>query len=89
LKTLEQWGLREHIQRKGDRGRPLTEREKRGNRTRSRTRSRIEHVFGIQAMRAGQLIVRTIGVIRARCKIGLRNLAYNIGRYAMLATAKG
>jgi tetrahydromethanopterin S-methyltransferase subunit G len=67
----------------------LTEREKRGNRTRSKIRSRIEHVFGIQAMRAGRLIVRTIGIFRARCKIGLRNLAYNIDRYAMLATAKG
>jgi IS5 family transposase len=89
MKTLEEWGFREHIQRKGDRGGALTEREKRGNRTRSKIRSRIEHVFGIQAMRAGRLIVRTIGIFRARCKIGLRNLAYNIDRYAMLATAKG
>ena len=37
-------------------------------------------------MRAGTLIIRTIGLVRARCKIGLRNLAYNINRYGMLAT---
>ncbi len=89
MTTLEAWGLREHIQRKGDRGRTLTGWEKRGNRTRARIRARVEHVFGVQAMRAGRLIVRTIGIIRARSKIGLRNLAYNLDRYAMLATANG
>ncbi len=89
MTTLEAWGLREHIQRKGDRGGALTGWEKRGNRTRSKIRSRVEHVFGVQAMRAGRLIVRTIGIIRARSKIGLRNLAYNLDRYAMLTTANG
>jgi IS5 family transposase len=89
LKTLEKFGLREHLQRKGTRARSLSDREKQGNRTRSRTRSRIEHVFGIQAMRAGRMIVRSIGIVRARCKIGLRNLAYNIDRHGTLATAKG
>ena len=76
--------MREHLQRKGSRGKALTEREKQGNRTRSRIRSRVEHVFGIQAMRVGRLIVRTIGIMRARCKIGPRNLAYNLDRFAML-----
>jgi IS5 family transposase len=89
MQRLEQWGLREHIQRKGNRARGLTDWEKQGNRTRARIRARIEHVFGIQAMRAGRLIVRTIGIIRARSKIGLRNLAYNLDRFAMLAMAKG
>ena len=89
LKTLEEWGLREHVQRKGVRGRPLSERERRGNRTRSKIRSRIEHVFGVQAMRAGVLLLRSIGIWRARCKIGLRNLAFNLDRFGHLATAKG
>ena len=64
----------------------LTTREKQGNKTRAKIRCRIEHVFGVMAMMAGSLIVRTIGIIRARAKIGLRNLAYNINRYALLAT---
>jgi IS5 family transposase len=89
LKTLEEWGLRERVQRKGVRGRPLSEREKRGNRTRSKVRSRIEHVFGVQAMRAGVLLLRSIGIWRARCKIGLRNLAYNLDRFGHLAMEKG
>ncbi len=88
VERLESQGYREHIQRKGRRNHPLTPREKRGNRTRARTRARVEHVFGIQTMRAGgNLVIRTIGLVRARAKIGLRNLAYNISRYARLSMA--
>ncbi len=85
LERLDELGYREQIQRKGVRGRPLTKREKQGNRTRSRVRVRVEHVFGIQSMRAGgNLVVRTVGNCRARCKIGLRNLTYNLTRFAWL-----
>ena len=79
-------GYRDHIQRKGKRNRPLSDREKKGNRTRSRIRSRIEHVFGVQLQKAGNLIVRTVGKARAFLKIGLRNLAYNLDRYSLLAS---
>ena len=65
----------------------MTEWEKQGNHTRSKTRSRVEHVFGVQAMRAGNLLIRTIGLIRAKTKIGLRNLAYNIDRFCLLSLA--
>lgn len=84
LKTLSQRRFRERLQRKGCRHQKLTQREKRGNHTRSKTRCRVEHVFGVQAMMAGDLILRTIGIIRARAKIGLRNLAYNMVRYKTL-----
>jgi len=86
LKMLSQRGFRERLQRKGCRHKKLTEREKRGNHTRSIIRCRIEHVFGMQAMMAGDLILRTIGIIRARAKIGLRNLAYNMFRYKTLVS---
>jgi len=82
-------GYLEHIQRKGCRNRELTQIEQRGNRTRSRIRSRIEHVFAAQLQRAGTLIVRTIGVARAWVKIGLRNLSYNLDRYSLLAYRTG
>ena len=84
LQILSQRGYREHLQRKGCRHQKLTEREKCGNHTRSKTRCRVEHVFGVQAMMAGNLILRTIGIVRARAKIGLRNLAYNMFRYKTL-----
>ncbi len=80
LTGLNSRGYREHIQRKGCKNRKLTSWEKQGNRTRSKIRCRIEHVFGIQVQIAGNLILRTIGKARAEVKIGLRNLAYNIHR---------
>ena len=55
----------------------------RGNATRARVRSRVEHVFAAQKCRLG-LVVRTIGIVRARVKIGLANLAYNLTRLAWL-----
>ena len=62
----------------------MTPREQEGNKTRSKIRSRIEHIFGVQAQRAGNLLLRTIGIARARAKIGLRNLVYNLDRIGML-----
>lgn len=86
-KMLVKHGFRGHIQRKGYRNRPLTSWEKRGNRTRSRTRSRVEHVFGVMRKRAGDTTMRCIGIVRAAGTIGLRNLAYNLSRYTLLATS--
>ena len=84
---LEQQGYRDRIHRKGVRGKPLDERGRRGNRTKSRTRARIEHVFGRQAQFAchlGRTLLRCIGIKRATAEIGLRNLVYNLDRYARL-----
>lgn len=87
LSELKKRKFREHLQRKGCRHKKLTDREAQGNRTRSRIRSRVEHVFGVQAKRAGRLIVQVIGLVRAKTKIGLRNLAYNLDRYCVLVGA--
>jgi hypothetical protein len=47
-------------------------------------RARVEHVFAAQQTALGGRIVRTIGIGRARAKIGLQNLAYNIRRLVTL-----
>jgi IS5 family transposase len=85
LEELKKRKYREHLQRKGCRHKKLTDREAQGNRMRSRIRSRVEHVFGVQAKRAGRLIVRAMGLVRVNAKVGLRNLAYNLDRYCVLA----
>ena len=86
-KRLTALGYRPRIQRKGQKNHPLSDWEKQGNRRRSRIRCRVEHVFGAQLQRAGTLLVRCIGLARARAKIGLRNLAYNMDRLGFLAGA--
>jgi IS5 family transposase len=81
---LQGKGFRDKVHRKGCRGKKLTSWERQGNRTRSKTRARIEHAFGIQLKIAGSLISRVIGKVRTSTKIGLRNLAYNMFRMPKL-----
>jgi IS5 family transposase len=76
--------LTSHIHRKGKRGKPLTEQAKGGNRTKSTVRVRVEHIFGAQANDMGGTLVRTIGMVRAKTKIGMKNLAYNMHRLVQL-----
>ena len=66
-----------HIHRKKPKGRPMSKRTAQANARKSAVRAKIEHVFAEQKERMG-LIVRTIGIARAKTKIGLANLAYNM-----------
>jgi IS5 family transposase len=81
---LAEKGLKSRIHRKAHRGKPLSEREKRGNRTRSKVRARVEHVFGAQSNDMGGTLVRSIGLVRVKARIGLKNLAYNMHRLVQL-----
>ena len=80
--------VRLSINQKGYRGHPLTNHQKAMNRRRSKIRSRVEHIFGHIRMSMGGLDIRCIGMVRAAAAIGLKNLAYNISRLAILATFK-
>lgn len=72
-------GLTPQFQRAKPRSRPMPPHIARGNATRARVRSRVEHVFAAEKRRMG-LVVRTIGLLRATAKITLANLAYNMRR---------
>ena len=61
----------------------MPEPKKKANATRSKVRSAIEHVFAHQKGPMN-LSVRTVGLARARIKIGMANLAYNIRRLVWL-----
>lgn len=81
---LKAGGFRSRIHRRARRNHPLSQAQERANRSKSKIRARIEHVFGAQQSAPGGRIVRTIGIVRARAKIGLQNLAYNIRRLVTL-----
>jgi IS5 family transposase len=81
---LKEKGLNSRIHRKGHRNKPLSERETQGNKTRSKVRARVEHVFGAQSNDMGGVLVRSIGLVRAKARIGLKNLAYNMRRLVQL-----
>ena len=55
-----------------------------GNKTRSKVRARVEHVFGAQSNDMGGTLVRSIGLVRAKARIRLKNLTYNIRRLVQL-----
>jgi IS5 family transposase len=76
--------LKSHIHRKGKRGKPLTEQAKGTNRIKPTVRVRVEDVFGAQTNDMGGTLVRTIGLVRAKAKIGMKNLAYNRRRLCQL-----
>ena len=64
--------------RKSDRNRPLTDEAKGRRQIKSTVRVQIWHVFGVQANDMGGTLVRTIGMLRAKAKIGMKHLAYNM-----------
>lgn len=68
------------------RNKPLRPELERRNGERSKTRVRVEHVFGSQKNDQNMRLIRTIGLARARAKIGLSNLVYNMRRFAWLIT---
>lgn len=82
--NLKSRRLTSHIHRKGKREKPLGKQAKQRNRSKSSVRVRVEHVFGAQVNDMGGTLVRTIGRVRAKAKIGMKNLAYNIRRLGQL-----
>ncbi|MBZ5776110.1 IS5/IS1182 family transposase, partial [Rhizobium sp. VS19-DRK62.2] len=80
---LQDNGLKSDIHQKKPKGKPMPEAMSRANGRRSKVRSAIEHVFARQKDKM-KLFVRTIGISRARVKIGMANIAYNMLRYVWL-----
>ena len=80
---LSRRGFVSRIHRKKPKGKPMPERTRIANAQKSKVRSAVEHVFAHQKGLMG-LFVRTIGLARARLKIGLANLAYNMRRFVWL-----
>jgi IS5 family transposase len=84
---LKKRKLRSRIQYKGYRDTPLSPHHQQTNQRRARIRARVEHVFGHHVTAMGGTLIRTIGRVRARAKIGLKNLTYNFQRFLMLTVA--
>jgi IS5 family transposase len=81
---LQQRDFDPQINEKGYRNNLLTDEQKANNKLKSKTRSRIEHLFGAQKMRMGKEILRTIGMIRAKFQIEMQNLVYTMSRLISL-----
>ena len=77
-----------NIHEKGYRNKPLSEEQKASNKEKSKVRARVEHVFGHMTNSMGGMTARVIGIDRTTCVITLKNLAYNLSRWAYLVGVK-
>ena len=80
---LEAHGFKSRIHRRKPQGKPMPKHVSRANAAKSEVRAHVEHVFARQKGPMA-LVIRTIGLARARVKIGLANLAYNMRRMVWL-----
>jgi IS5 family transposase len=88
-KTIESFlvsiGCQSEVHEKGYRNNPLTDTQKESNKLKSKTRARVEHIFGFMtnSMNKG-LNLKAIGIQRVSSLVGLLNLTYNMFRYEQL-----
>lgn len=80
---LARQGFKSQIHRKKPKGKPMPKHATTANAAKSKVRASIEHVFGWQKGPMA-LVVRTVGIDRARVKIGLANLYTNMRRMTWL-----
>ena len=85
-KTIDKYKMKNEVHEKGYKNKPLTEQQKASNTEKSRTRARVEHVFGFMEMSMGGMFFRKVGIKRAETTIGLMNLTYNMFRKIQLLT---
>jgi IS5 family transposase len=72
------------VNEKGYKNKPLTQEQKTTNREKSKVRARVEHIFGFVENSMNRSYIRTIGMARAKAKIGMMNIVYNICRCVQL-----
>lgn len=72
------------VHEKGYRNNPLTKEQKESNKVKSKTRARVEHIFGFIENSMNSPYIQTIGISRATAVVGLMNLTYNIFRAVQL-----
>jgi len=85
--VLEKHEVKDQICEKGTRNNPLTESQKASNKEKSKTRARVEHIFGFMENSMGRMYTKKIGKHRAETVIGLMNLTYNMFRKLQLEVA--
>jgi len=83
-KVIENYGLKNQVNKKGYRNKPLTDEQKANNKAKSKIRARVEHVFGFMEQSMHGLVLKSVGIARATGIIGLINLTYNLFRYEQI-----
>lgn len=88
-KVIRKAGMINQVHEKGYKNRPLTKKQMKSNRRKSKFRARVEHVFGFMEISMKKMYIHSIGKIRAEGIIGLMNLTYNLLRSIQIRTLRG
>lgn len=88
-KAIKKAGMINQVHEKGYKNKPLTKKQMRSNRKKSKFRARVEHVFGFMEISMKEMFIHSIGKIRAEGIIGLMNLTYNLLRSIQIRTLRG
>jgi transposase, IS5 family len=81
---IKQKGVINQVCEKGYKNNPLTEEQKENNKEKSKTRVRVEHIFGFMENSMNGMYIKVIGTKRVTSVIGLMNLTYNMFRKIQL-----
>lgn len=76
--------IESRIHEKGYRNKPLTKGQQQSNKTKSKTRARVEHIFGFMTNTMNEMYLCYRNFVRNQAGIGLMNLTYNLFRLAQL-----
>jgi IS5 family transposase len=82
--TIEAKKMNNQVCERAYRNKPLTEEQKQANTQKSRTRSRVEHIFGFMETSMNGMTLNQIGIKRIEAAVGLMNLTYNMFRKVQL-----
>lgn len=86
--TIANYEMNNKVHEKGYPNTPLTTQQKASNTLKSKTRARVEHVFGFMEQSMNGLTLRSVGIKRAKTIIGLINFTYNLFRYEQVVRLK-
>lgn len=86
---LKQKKVKSKIIKRAYKNKPLTNTDHKQNYKHSRSRVRVEHIFGaLTSQMNNALNLTSIGIQRIKSKVGLMNLTYNLVRYEQLVRLK-
>ena len=88
-KAIKKARMINQVHEKGHKNKPLTKKQQKSNRKKSKFRARVEHVFGFMEMSMKKMYIHSIGIVRATGIIGLMNLTYNLIRSIQVRKVSG
>ncbi len=85
LKIIAEKKMNSKVGEQGFKNNPLSNEQRASNKEKSRTRARVEHIFGFIEMSMNGMYVNVVGIKRVKGLVGLMNLTWNMFRKIQLA----